>query len=188
MATTADIKNGMCIDFNHDLFSIIEFQHVKPGKGAAFVRTRLKSLTTGRVLENTFPSGAKINPVRVETRPYQFLYKDELGYNFMDMNTFEQITVEKHIINAPQFLMDGAEVEVMVHTQEERPLQVKLKSTVVMKVTYTEHGIKGDTASGNTLKPATVESGATVMVPLFVNVDEKIKIDTESGDYVERVK
>lgn len=187
MATTADIKNGLCIEFNGDLFVVVEFQHVKPGKGAAFVRTKLKSLTSGKVLQNTFPSGSKINIQRVERRPYQFLYKDESGYNFMHAETFEQISIDEILINAPQFLKEGQTAEVMFHAETESVLTCELPAFVVLEVTYSEPGVKGDTAT-NTLKPATVETGATVNIPLFVNVGEKIKVDTRTGEYSERVK
>jgi len=187
MATTADFKNGMCIEFNNDLFQIIEFQHVKPGKGAAFVRTKLRSMTTGRVLENTFNSGVKVTTARIERRPHQFLYKDDLGYHFMDSESYEQISVEEDLITGKKFLKDGQDVEVVYHAETERVLGVELPAHVIVTVTYTEPGIKGDTAT-NTLKPATVETGAEVMVPLFINQDEVIKIDTRTGDYIERVK
>lgn len=187
MATTADIKNGLCIEFNGDLFVVTEFQHVKPGKGAAFVRTKLKSLTTGKVLQNTFPSGTKINIQRVERRPYQFLYKDESGYNFMHAETFEQVSIDEILINAPQFLKEGQNVEVMFHADTESVLTCELPAFVVLEVTYSEPGVKGDTAT-NTLKPAVVETGAAVNIPLFVNVGEKIKVDTRTGEYSERVK
>lgn len=185
MASTSDIRKGLVIDMNGDLWSVIEFLHVKPGKGAAFVRTKLKSLTTGKVLDNTFPSGAKFDTARVERRGYQYLYKDELGYHFMDNETFAQITLPEDLINSPQFLMDGANVEILVHAETETPLTCELPQHVVMEVTYTEPGVKGDTAT-NAYKPATVESGAEVMVPLFVNEGDKIKIDTESGSYMTR--
>lgn len=187
MATTADIKNGLCIEMNGDLYIVVEFQHVKPGKGAAFVRTRIKSLTTGKVLQNTFPSGTKINIQRVERRPYQYLYKENSDYNFMHIETYEQITINEMLINAPQFLKEGQSVEVMVHADTESVLSCELPPFVVLEVTYSEPGVKGDTAT-NTLKPATVETGATVNIPLFVNAGEKIKVDTRTGDYSERVK
>lgn len=187
MADTADIRNGLCIEFNNDLFVIVEFQHVKPGKGAAFVRTKMKSLRTGKVLNNTFPSGAKINITRVERRPYQFLYKDDNGFNFMHVQTFEQVAVDENLINAPQFLKEGQEVEIVFHADTETPLSCDLPPFVVLEVTYTEPGVKGDTAT-NSLKPATVETGATVNIPLFVFEGEKIKVDTRTGDYSERVK
>jgi len=187
MATTADFRNGLVIEFNHDLFTIVEFQHVKPGKGPAFVRTKLKSLTSGKVIDNTFSAGHKVNTARVERRDYQFLYKDDMGYHFMDSNTFEQIPIEEGLINAPQFLKDGQNVEILFHAEEERVLGCELPQHVVLTITYTEPGLKGDTAT-NTLKPAEVETGATIQVPLFINQDEVIKVDTTTGAYVERVK
>lgn len=187
MATTADFRNGLVIEFNHDLFTIVEFQHVKPGKGPAFVRTKLKSLTTGRVIDNTFSSGHKVNTARVERRPFQFLYKDDMGFHFMDSNTFEQIPVDKKLINAPEFLKDGQEVEVVFHAEQERVLSVELPQHVILKVVYTEPGLKGDTAT-NASKPAELETGATIQVPLFVDQDEVIKVNTETRSYVERVK
>ncbi|OQA01091.1 MAG: Elongation factor P [Bacteroidetes bacterium ADurb.Bin408] len=187
MATTADIRNGLCIELNGELYSIVEFQHVKPGKGAAFVRTKLKNLRTGRVIPNTFNSGVKIDIARVERRPYQFLYKDPSGYNFMHTETFEQITIEETLINAPQFLKEGQGVEVLFHADTETPLTCELPAFVVLEITYAEPGVKGDTAT-NTLRPATVETGATVNIPLFVNSGEKIKVDTRTGEYSERVK
>lgn len=187
MASTSDFKNGLCFKHNHDLVSIIEFQHVKPGKGPAFVRTKLRSLETGKIYDITFNSGVKIDIVRIERRIYQYLYKDESGYHFMQSDTFEQIFVEEKQINAPQFLKEGNEVEVMFHTEEERVLSVELKPFVELEITYTEPGIKGDTAT-NTLKPAKVETGAEIRVPLFINVGDKVKIDTRSGgEYMERV-
>lgn len=187
MASTADIRNGLCIDFNGELFVITEFQHVKPGKGAAFVRTKMKNLRTGKVLSNTFPSGSKINIQRVERRPYQYLYKEETDYHFMHVNTFEQVSIPEEIINAPQFLKEGQEVEIVFHADTESPLNCELPPFVELLVTYTEPGVKGDTAT-NTLKPATVETGAQVNIPLFVSEGEKIKVDTRTGDYSERVK
>ncbi|REE01015.1 elongation factor P [Marinoscillum furvescens] len=187
MATTADFRNGLVIEFNHDLFSIVEFQHVKPGKGPAFVRTKLKSLTTGKVIDNTFTSGHKVTTARVERRDYQFLFKDDMGYHFMDSNTFEQIPVQENLINAPQFLKDGQEVEILFHAEEEKVLGVELPQHVVLKVVYTEPGLKGDTAT-NATKPAEMETGATVQVPLFIDQDEVIKINTLTNSYVERVK
>ena len=187
MATTADFRNGLVIEFNHDLFAIVEFQHVKPGKGPAFVRTKLKSLTTGKVIDNTFTSGHKVTTARVERRNYQYLYKDDMGYHFMDSNTFEQIPVQEELINAPQFLKDGQEVEVLFHAEEEKVLGVELPQHVSLQVVYTEPGLKGDTAT-NASKPAELETGATIQVPLFINQDEMIKINTQTNAYVERVK
>ncbi len=187
MATTADFRNGMCIEYNNGLYFIIEFLHVKPGKGAAFVRTKLKNVQTGRVIENTFNSGVKVNEVRIERRPYQFLYKDDMGYNFMNNETFEQITIEENIINGVKFLKEGEIVEVVTHADTETVLYADVATQVVLEITYTEPGLKGDTAT-NTLKPATVETGAEVRVPLFIETGDKIKIDTRDGSYVERAK
>lgn len=187
MASTSDIRNGMCINFNSDIYQVVEFLHVKPGKGAAFVRTKLKSVTNGRVLENTFPSGAKLDEVRVEHREYQFLYPEGDMYTFMNNETYEQITIDKKIINAPEFLEEGMMVKIAVRAEDEMPLTCTLPATVVVEVTYAEPGIKGDTAT-NTLRPCTVSTGAKVMIPLFVNIGDKIKVNTDTGDYMERVK
>src|SRR5690606_36644487 len=187
MATTADFRNGLCIEFNGDLYSVVEFQHVKPGKGAAFVRTKLRNLKTGKVMPNTFSAGVKIDVARVERRPYQFLYKDDSGYNFMHNETFEQVSIEEALISAPQFLKEGQSVEIMFHAETETPLSCDLPPFVELTVTYTEPGLRGDTAT-NTLKQATVDTGAVVNVPLFINEGERIKVDTRTGDYSERVK
>jgi len=187
MADTSDFKNGLCIEFNHDLFTIVEFQHVKPGKGPAFVRTKLKSLTTGKVLDNTFTSGHKVTTARIERRPHQFLYKDDIGMHFMDAETFEQISIPYEIIDNADLYKEGQEVEILIHAETEKPLSCELPPFVEMKVTYTEPGIKGDTAT-NATKPATVETGAEIKVPLFINQDELIKVDTRTRSYAERVK
>jgi elongation factor P len=187
MATTQDFKNGLVIEYNNDLYTIVQFQHVKPGKGPAFVRTKLKSLKNGRVLENTFSSGVKINIAKVERRPYQYLYRDDMGYYFMHLETYEQITVPESMIENHGFLKEGQSVEIVIHADTENILSVDLPPFVVMEVTYSEPGMKGDTAT-NTLKPAKIETGATVMVPLFVNTGDKIKVDTRDSSYVERVK
>ncbi|NHE58603.1 elongation factor P [Cyclobacterium plantarum] len=187
MASTADFKNGLCLEFNHDIMTIVEFQHVKPGKGPAFVRTKLKSLTSGKVLDKTFSSGEKVITARVEKRPHQYIYNDDMGYHFMDMETFEQIPIEVKLIERPELLKEGQMVDILIHDETERPLGVELPPFVELMVTYTEPGIKGDTAT-NTLKPATLETGAIVMVPLFVEQDIMIKVDTRDGSYSERVK
>lgn len=187
MATTADIRNGLVINFNNDLFQIIEFQHVKPGKGNAFVRTRLRSLTSGKVLDNTFTSGASIFPVRVERRAFQFLYKDETGYNFMDNETFDQITISDNLIEAADLMKEGQVVEVLINTETEAPLTCELPAFVELEVTYAEPGIKGDTAN-NPRKAIEVETGARIMVPMFIEQGDKLRIDTRTYDYVERVK
>lgn len=187
MADTSDFRNGLCIEFNGKLFTIVSFQHVKPGKGPAFVRTKLKNLETGKVIDNTFTSGVKINTVRIERRGYQYLYKDDLGYNFMNNETFEQVSIEEELIESADLMKEGQEVEIVFHAEKETPLQVDLPPFVEMEITYTEPGIKGDTAT-NTLKPATVDTGASIMVPLFINTGDKIKVDTRDRSYSERVK
>jgi elongation factor P len=188
MATTADFKNGLCIEYNNDLYTIVQFQHVKPGKGPAFVRTKLKSLTSGKVIDNTFSSGVKVEVARVERRPYQYLYSDDTGFHFMHLETFEQVNIPENLIEAKDLLMEGQEVEVVYHADTETPLSCELPPFVVMEVTYTEPGVRGDTSSSSSLKQATVKTGATINVPLFVNTGEKIKIDTRDHTYVERVK
>ena len=187
MATTSDFRNGLCLEMNNELYTIVEFQHVKPGKGGAFVRTKLKNLKTGKVLPHTFNAGVKVNVARVERRPYQFLYKDDLGYHFMHTTDFEQVSIEEHLIDAPELLKEGQEVEITYHADTETPLSVDLPPFVELEITYTEPGVKGDTAT-NTLKAATVETGATVNVPLFIETGEKIKVDTRTKAYAERVK
>ncbi len=188
MATTADFRNGLCIELNGELWSIAEFLHVKPGKGAAFVRTKLKNLRNGRQLEHTFPSGVKINLARVERRPYQFLYKEgATNYHFMHSETFEQIEIEESLISNSGLLKEGQVVEIMYHVDTDSPLTCELPAFVDLQVTYTEPGVKGDTAT-NALKKAIVETGAEVMIPLFIEEGEKIKVDTRTNRYSERVK
>jgi len=188
MASTSDFKNGMCIEFNNDLYTIIQFQHVKPGKGPAFVRTKLKNLKTGKVIDNTFTSGHKVTTARVERRPYQFLYKDDLGYNFMHNETFEQISLQEEMIPSPDLLKDGQDVEIMYHAETETALSCDLPPFVELEITYTEPGFKGDTSSTSALKPAELETGAKLNVPLFINTGDKIKVDTRDRSYYERVK
>lgn len=188
MATTADFRNGLCIEFNNDLYTIIQFQHVKPGKGPAFVRTKLKNLTTGKVIDNTFTAGVKIDTARVERRPYQFLYSDDMGYNFMHSETFEQVTIDESIMESPELLKEGQEVEIIYHADTETPISCELPPFVVLEIKYTEPGIKGDTASSTATKPATIETGTKINVPLFIDTGDKIKIDTRSKSYVERIK
>jgi len=187
MATTADFRNGMCIDLEGQYYFIVEFLHVKPGKGAAFVRTKLKNVTTGRVLDKTFNSGVKVDEVRIERRSFQYLYRDDMGYNFMNTETYEQIPIPEEQIEGVRFLKEGDVVEVQSHAARGTILTAQMPTHVVLEITYTEPGIKGDTAT-NTLKPATVETGAEVRVPLFINTGEKVKVDTRDGSYVERVR
>ena len=187
MATTADFRNGLCLEFNGDLYTIVEFQHVKPGKGPAFVRTKLRNLKTGRVIPNTFTAGVKIDIARVERRQYQYSYKDDLGYHFMNQETWEDIVIEEAMIPTPEFLLEGQTVEIVFHADTETPLTCDLPPFVELRITYTEPGERGNTAT-NTMKDATLETGAIVKIPLFVNSGEKIRIDTRTGDYSERVK
>ncbi len=187
MATTADLRNGLVINFNNDLFQITEFQHVKPGKGAAFVRTKLKSLTTGRVIDNTFNAGVTILPVRVERRKFQFLYKDEAGYNFMDNETFDQINLNEKIVDQADLMKEGQEVEILINAETDTPLSCELPAFVELEVTYAEPGMRGDTAN-SPKKRVEVQSGARIMVPLFIEQGEKIRVDTRTRDYIERVK
>lgn len=187
MATTADIRNGLCIKYNNDIYKIIEFLHVKPGKGPAFVRTKMKSLTNGKVLDNTFSAGHKIDEVRVETHTFQFLYAEGSDFHFMNTETFEQISLNKDILDAPDLLKEGTNVMVQINAETEAPLSVDMPASVILEVTYAEPGVKGNTAT-NATKPAKVETGASVNVPLFINEGDKIKIETATGAYMERVK
>lgn len=187
MATTADIKNGLCIKHNEKLFQIIEFQHVKPGKGPAFVRTKMRQIETGRVLDHTFSAGHKIEPVRIENREYQYLYEEADSFVFMNNETYEQVNIPKVMIEKPLFLQEGMTCNILYHAEEEMPLVVDLPMYIISEVTYTEPGVKGDTAT-NSSKPATIATGAEVKVPLFIGNGEIIKIDTRTGTYVERVK
>jgi elongation factor P len=187
MASTSDIKKGLCIIYNNDTYKIIEFQHVKPGKGPAFVRTKLKSLTSGKVLDNTFSAGHKIEEVRVETRKYQYLYKDADTYHFMNNDDYTQIQLQEEILDTPGLMKEGETLTIIVRSADELPLAVEMPASVILEVTHTEPGIKGNTAT-NATKPATVETGASVNVPLFINEGDKIKVETEKGTYQERVK
>lgn len=187
MANTSDIRNGLCIDFNSDIVFIVEFQHVKPGKGNAFVRTKLKSFKTGKVFDHTFPAGHKLQVIRVERRKVQYLYTDDFGYNFMDNESYEQFSIEPDMIPNRQYLKEGSDVEILFNTNDDSPLSVDLPKYLVLEITYTEPGVKGDTATNST-KPATVETGAEIRVPLFINQGDKVKIESANGSYVERAK
>lgn len=187
MATTADIRTGLIIKLDGSLYSVVEFGQNKTARAAAKVWAKLKGVDNTRSIEHTWNSGDNIFPVRVERRNYQFLYKDDSGFNLMDVNTFEQIIIPESSIERPELYKDGQECFVLVNTETELPMSVELPPSVQLRVTYSEPGVKGDTAT-NTLKPATVETGATVNVPLFVNEGTLIKIDTATGKYVERVK
>ncbi len=187
MANTSDISRGLIVKLDGSLYTVVEFGENKTARAAAKVWAKLKGVDNNRSIEKTWNSGDTIFPVRVERKNYQFLYQDDMGYNFMDNETFEQIIVAGEKIDAPQFLKDGQEVSVLINTETEQPMSVELPDKIVTKVTYSEPGMKGDTAT-RTLKAATIETGATVMVPLFVNEGDVIRVNTKTGDYIERVK
>ncbi|MEC3908069.1 elongation factor P [Tamlana sp. 2201CG12-4] len=187
MATTSDIRNGLCIKYNHDIYKIIEFLHVKPGKGPAFVRTKLKSVTTGKVVDNTFSAGHKLDDVRVETHKFQYLYNEGDTYHFMNTEDYSQIELQKSTLDNPGLMKEGEVVTVIINSEDSMPLSVEMPASVILEVTHTEPGVKGNTAT-NATKPATVETGATVNVPLFINEGDKIKVETEKGTYKERIK
>jgi elongation factor P len=187
MANTADISRGMILKLDGSLYSVVEFGENKTARAAAKVWAKLKGVDNNRSIEKTWNSGDSIFPIRVEKKAYQFLYKDDTGYNFMDTESFEQVSLQENLVDAPQFLKEGQEVAVLINTETEQPMSVELPDKIVVLVTYTEPGLRGDTAT-RTLKPATIETGATVNVPLFVNEGELIRVNTKTGDYVERVK
>ncbi|GAB1309225.1 elongation factor P [Urechidicola sp. KH5] len=187
MATTSDIRNGLCIRYNNDIYKIVEFLHVKPGKGPAFVRTKLKSVTTGKVIDNTFPSGRKLDDVRVETHKFQFLYAEGDTYHFMNVQDYNQISLQKSTLDAPDLMKEGEVVTVIINSEDSMPLSVEMPISVILEVTHTEPGVKGNTAT-NATKPATVETGARINVPLFINEGDKVKVGTEKGNYLERIK
>jgi elongation factor P len=188
MASTSDIKNGLTIEYNEGLYQVVSFQHVKPGKGPAFVRTKLKNLKTARTIENTFSSGAKITVVRIERRPYQYLYQDEAGFNFMHAETFEQVSILADLVENADLMKEGQIVEINYHVDTETPLTVEMPPFVELAVASTIAGEKGNTASSNALKPATLETGAEIMVPMFINEGDLLKVDTRDRSYSERVK
>ena len=184
--STNDFKNGMTLELDGVLFQVVEFQHVKPGKGGAFVRTKLRNVKTGAVIERTFNAGVKVGLAIVERKGMQYLYSDCTDYVFMDLDTYDQVHVGSHVMgDAGRFLAESAEAQVAMH--EGVPIAVDLPASVVLAITETAPGAKGDTKTG-ALKPATVQTGAVVHVPLFVEEGEKIKVDTRTGDYIERVK
>ncbi|MBO4813341.1 MAG: elongation factor P [Muribaculaceae bacterium] len=187
MINAQDIKNGTCIRLDNQLYFCIEFLHVKPGKGNTFMRTKLKNVVDGRVLDRRFNIGEKLEDVRVERRPYQFLYMDGAEAIFMNQETYDQIPLSKELISGVDFMKEGDVVEVVTDASTESVLYAEMPIKTVLEITYTEPGVKGDTAT-NSLKPATVETGATVRVPLFINVGEKIEVDTRDGSYVGRVR
>ncbi len=184
MATTNDLKNGMTLNLDGQLWNVIEFQHVKPGKGGAFVRTKMRSVLSGKVVEKTFNAGVKVEVAQVDKRDMQFLYKDGEDFMFMDSTNYYQISISKQTVGeAVNYLLENADVIVAMH--EGNPLFIELPASVELKITYTEPGLQGDRSSGGT-KPATVETGITVQVPLFIKQDEKVLVDTRTGAYLGR--
>src|SRR5215467_3733839 len=184
MATTNDLKNGLVLNLDGDLWTVVEFQHVKPGKGGAFVRTTLKNVLSGKVVDRTFNAGTKVDTATVDKRTMQYLYADGDDFIFMDLSSYEQMPVPAATVgDAKSYLLPEAEVTVAVH--DGSPLYIELPTSVVLEITYTEPGLQGDRSTGGN-KPATVETGATVMVPLFVTTGEKIKVDTRNGNYLGR--
>jgi elongation factor P len=185
MATTNDLKNGLVLNLDGQLWTVVEFQHVKPGKGGAFVRTTLKNVLSGKVVDRTFNAGTKVETATVDKRGMTYLYKEGDDFVFMDADTYEQVHVPGAVVgDGANYLLDNSEAMVAVH--EGVPLYIELPTSVELLITYTEPGVQGDRATGGT-KPATVETGAEVQVPLFVTAGEKIKIDTRDGRYLGRV-
>ena len=184
MATTNDLKNGITLNLDGQLWNVIEFQHVKPGKGGAFVRTKMRSVLSGKVVEKTFNAGVKVEVAQVDKRDMQFLYKDGEDFMFMDSTNYDQISISKQTVgDAVDYLLENADAIVAMH--EGNPLFIELPASVELKITYTEPGLQGDRSSGGT-KPATVETGITVQVPLFIKQDEKVLVDTRTGAYLGR--
>ena len=185
MASTNDIKNGTVIKDNGQLWSVVEFQHVKPGKGGAFVRTKQKNVVSGKIIDKTYNAGAKIETANVDRRDFQYLYQDGQDFVFMDQSDYDQLTVSNTVVgDAAKFMLENLQVQIALHEGE--PLYIELPASVVLEVTYTEPGLQGDRSTGGT-KPATVETGAEIQVPLFLETGTKVKVDTRTGDYLGRV-
>jgi len=185
MISTSEFRNGSHIEVEGTIYKIVEFQHVKPGKGGAFVRTKLRRASDGNVIDRTFRAGEKFRPVRTEVRNMQFLYKDGTDAHFMDTETYEQLTIPETTLSDPlRWMKESDEVEVLYI--DANPADVQLPSAVDLEVTETEPGLRGNTASGGGTKPATLETGAQINVPLFVNIGDRVRVDTRSGDYVSR--
>ena len=185
MATTTDIKNGAVLKIDGNLWSVVEFQHVKPGKGGAFVRTKLRNITSGKVVDRTFNAGAKIETATVDRSDYQYLYQDGEDYVFMDMKTYDQINVPATVVgDAANYMLESQTATIAMN--EGNPLYIELPASVVLEITYTEPGLQGDRSTGGT-KPATLETGKEIQVPLFITTGEKIKVDTRDGSYISRV-
>lgn len=186
MADTSDFRNGLTLVWNGDLWTIVEFLHVKPGKGGAFVRTKLKNVRSGKVVDNTFRAGEKVETARIERRPHQFLYEDDLGLHFMNTETYEQFALPASAVERREFIKEGGVIDILFHAETEEPLTTEIAQNVELEVVQTDPGLKGDTATGAT-KPATLESGAVVYVPLFINEGDVIRVNTETGAYSTRV-
>lgn len=185
MATSNDIKNGTVIKEGDQLWSVVEFQHVKPGKGGAFVRTKQKNVVSGKIIDKTYNAGAKIETATVDRRDYQYLYQDGADYVFMDKSDYDQLSVSSGVVgDAAKFMLENQDVQIALHEGE--PLYIELPASVVLEITYTEPGLQGDRSTGGT-KPATVETGAEIQVPLFLETGTKVKVDTRTGDYLGRV-
>lgn len=185
MATSNDLKNGMVLNIDGQLWAVVEFQHVKPGKGAAFVRTKLKNVLTGKVVEKTFNAGVKVETANVDKRNMNYLYNDGSGFVFMDQETYDQFTLSDAVVgDAKDYLLENQDAVIGMHEGE--PIYVELPASVVLEVTYTEPGLQGDRSSGGT-KPATVETGLQIQVPLFLENNTKVRVDTRTGEYLGRV-
>ena len=187
MISTSDIRKGLCIKYSNDIYKIIDFLHVKPGKGPAFVRTKLKSVSSGKVIDNTFTAGHKIDDVRVENRKYQYLYNDGETFHFMNTEDFNQIEVNESIIEGRNFLKEGTIVTIIINTENSDILSVEIPQSVVLEIISSDPGVKGNTAT-NATKIAVLETGVEINVPLFIDEGDKVKVDTEKGNYLERIK
>ena len=186
MASTSDIKKGICFEYNNDIYKVVDFQHIKPGKGAAFVYVKMKSVTKGSVLENNFPSGHSITLAPIERRQCQYHYKDDMGLNFMNNESYEQLFIAEDMIDNADLMLEGMMVDIVFDSRDDRALTVDLPTSITLEITYTEPGVKGDTAT-NSSKSAIVESGAEVRVPLFINIGDKVRINSETRGYMDRV-
>ncbi len=186
MADTSDFRNGFTMIWNGDVWQIVEFMHVKPGKGGAFVRTRLKNVRDGRVVDNTFRAGEKVEEARVERRPHQFLYEDDLGLHFMNTETYAQFSLPPDRVDKRAYIKEGGVIDIIFHADTEQPLTTEVPKSVELEVVQTDPGLRGDTATGAT-KPATLESGAVVQVPLFLEEGDMVRVNTDTGEYITRV-
>jgi len=186
MVSTSEFRNGLMIIWKDDIWEMIDFQHVKPGKGGAFVRTRLKNVKDGRELDNTFRAGAKVEEVRVEKRPHQYLYEDDYGLHFMNTETYEQFSLPPEQVEGMEYIKEGGDVDILFRADTNEPMRMDIPQKVELEVTDTTPGVKGDTAQGGS-KPATLESDATVDVPLFINEGDVVRVSTQTGEYETRV-